>query len=150
MPAAQLDAAAQLVWITVSQKRQEIRSDTARSFLFAIALRVASGVRRSVRRRREVNEDLPESIDERPGPDEELERKRKRAILDEVLDAMPDEIRAVFVLYELDQMSMAEIAVILGSPPGTVASRLRRGRELFEVEMKRIRAREAFRAGGGR
>ena len=63
---------------------------------------------------------------------------------------MPEEVRAVFVLYELDQQNMAEIAGILGVPPGTVASRLRRGRELFESEMKRIRAREAFRPGGAR
>lgn len=150
VPDAQLDDAVQVVWITVSQKRQQIRPDTARSFLFAIALRVASGVRRAVRRRREVAEDPPESIDERPGPHEELERKRNRAILDEVLDAMPEEVRAVFVLYELDQQNMAEIAGILGVPPGTVASRLRRGRELFESEMKRIRARKAFRPGGAR
>lgn len=150
VPDAQLDDAAQQVWITVSQKGEEVREETARSFLFAIALRVASDVRRTLRRRREVHADDSESIDEGPGPEELVDRKRSRAILDEVLDAMPVEVRAVFVLYELDQLNMAEIAGILGVPPGTVASRLRRGRELFETEMKRIRARQAFRRGGTR
>lgn len=148
VPDAQLDDAAQQVWITVSQKGEEVREETARSYLFAIALRVASDVRRTLRRRREVHADESESVDEAPGPDELVDRKRSRAILDEVLDAMPVEIRAVFVLYELDQLSMAEIAGIIGVPPGTVASRLRRGRELFESEMKRVRARQAFRRGG--
>jgi len=150
VPDAQLDDAAQHVWITVSQKRQEVRSETARAFLFAIAVRVASGLRRSLRRRREVGEDNRDVIDERPGPEELIDRKRARVILDEILDAMPDEVRAVFVLYELDQFSTAEIAGMVGAPAGTVASRLRRGRELFEAEMKRVRAREAFRSGGAR
>jgi RNA polymerase sigma-70 factor (ECF subfamily) len=147
VPDSQLDDAAQQVWITASQKRTEIRTETARAFLFAIALRVASDVRRTLRRRREVSEDDREHVDDRPGPDELVDRKRSREILDEILDTMPDDVRAVFVLYELDQLSMAEIAGIVAAPPGTVASRLRRGRELFEAEMKRIRAREAFCSG---
>lgn len=150
VPDAQLDDAAQQVWIAVSQKCREVRSETARAFLFAIALRVASDVRRALRRRREVDVEDREPVDEGPGPDELVDRKRTRVILDEILDAMPDEVRVVFVLYELDQLSMAEIAGILGVAPGTVASRLRRGRELFENEMKRVRAREAFRSGGTR
>jgi RNA polymerase sigma-70 factor (ECF subfamily) len=42
------------------------------------------------------------------------------------------ELRAVFVLYELEDFTMAEIARTLELPPGTVASRLRRARETFE------------------
>ena len=138
VPDAQLDDAAQQVWIAVSQKRQEVRSETARAFLFAIALRVASDVRRSLRRRREVDVEDREPIDEGPGPDELVDRKRSRVILDEILDAMPDEVRAVFVLYELDQLSMAEIAGILGVPPGTVASRIRIAREQLEAVAARF------------
>ncbi|WP_240488373.1 RNA polymerase sigma factor [Labilithrix luteola] len=147
---AQLDDAAQQVWIVVSQKQSELRVETARAFLFAIALRVASDARRTLRRRREVGSEAAEPMDERPGPDELVDRKRSRAILDDILDAMPDDVRAVFVLFELDQTSMAEIAGIVGAPLGTVASRLRRGREIFELEMKRVRARDSFHTGGAR
>lgn len=146
----QLDDAAQQVWIIVSRKEGELRLETARAFLFAIALRVASGARRTLRRRREVGAEVDEPVDQQPGPDELVDRKRSRAILDEILDTMPDDVRAVFVLFELDQMSMAEIADIVDAPMGTVASRLRRGRELFEHEMKRVRAREMFHTGGRR
>ncbi|MDF2692326.1 MAG: polymerase sigma factor RpoE [Labilithrix sp.] len=146
----QLDDAAQQVWIIVSQMHTELRVETARALLFAVALRVASDARRTLRRRREVTAEVQEPVDEQPGPDELVDRKRSRAILDDILDTMSDDVRAVFVLFELDQMSMAEIANIVDAPMGTVASRLRRGRELFEQEMKRVRARETFHTGGRR
>jgi RNA polymerase sigma-70 factor (ECF subfamily) len=58
---------------------------------------------------------------------------------------MPIDLRAVFVLYELEQLTSAEIAELLQIPPGTVASRLRRARESFESCVARLRAR---RTGG--
>ena len=45
---------------------------------------------------------------------------------------MDESLRAVFVLYELEEMTMAEISETLELPPGTVASRLRRARACFE------------------
>ena len=46
----------------------------------------------------------------------------------QVLEQLSLELRAVFVLYELEDFTMAEIARTLDVPTGTVASRLRRGR----------------------
>jgi RNA polymerase sigma-70 factor, ECF subfamily len=44
-------------------------------------------------------------------------------------------------------MSVPNIALLLGAPVGTVASRLRRGRELFQTAATRFRARQAFPGG---
>jgi RNA polymerase sigma-70 factor (ECF subfamily) len=44
----------------------------------------------------------------------------------------------VFALYELEELTMAEIASILDLPEGTVASRLRRAREEFRTIAKRF------------
>ena len=44
---------------------------------------------------------------------------------------MPMELRAVFVLSELEELTMAQIAEMMSTPPGTVASRLRRARAAF-------------------
>ena len=53
------------------------------------------------------------------------------------LDSMPLELRAVFVLYEMEELSMADIAILLQIPPGSVASRLRRAREQFQERVRR-------------
>jgi RNA polymerase sigma-70 factor (ECF subfamily) len=51
------------------------------------------------------------------------------------------DLRAVFTLYELEELKMNEIAELLGVPAGTVASRLRRAREHFEAQVARLQAR---------
>jgi RNA polymerase sigma-70 factor (ECF subfamily) len=60
------------------------------------------------------------------------EQRRAAAILDRLLAAMELDLRAVFVLDEIEEMSRAEIAQVLGIPEGTVASRLRRARQDFQ------------------
>jgi RNA polymerase sigma-70 factor (ECF subfamily) len=55
------------------------------------------------------------------------------------------DLRAVFVLFELDQVTMAEIAEILDIPAGTVASRLRRARVAFRAKAD---VKPASKAGG--
>jgi RNA polymerase sigma-70 factor (ECF subfamily) len=54
------------------------------------------------------------------------------------------DLRSVFVLFEIEELSTQEIAVLLGIPTGTAASRLRRAREEFD----RLLARHT-RGGGG-
>jgi RNA polymerase sigma-70 factor (ECF subfamily) len=47
------------------------------------------------------------------------------------------EQRAVFVLFEVEQMTLVEIASLLGIPRGTVASRLRKARSEFYERVSR-------------
>ena len=104
---------------------------------------MAADAKRTQQRRREVPEDEaidPPSLD--PQPDEVAEQRRLRAVLDTVLAAMPEDLRVVFVLFELEEMSTPEIAALLDIPPGTAASRLRRAREDFDRRVARLRASE--------
>ena len=143
VPVQHTDDAAQKVFWVAAQKMHGLRLERERSFLFAIALRVAADERRSLRRKREVP--APSSFDElrdpSPSPDELVEQRRARAILDRFLEELPLELRVVFVLYELEDMTMSEVAALLEIPSGTVASRLRRAREMFEQQVARFRAR---------
>ncbi len=140
VPELTADDAAQEVFMVASRRLAEIEVGRERSYLFATALRIAANARRAIVRRGEHDEEAVETlVDQAPGPDELADRQRARAFLDRVLEAMDLELRAVFVLYELEEMTMAEIAVTLELPPGTVASRLRRAREAFQATVARLR-----------
>ena len=65
--------------------------------------------------------------------------KQAKFVADEVLEELPLDLRAVFILFELEEMTVVEIAAMIGIPTGTAASRLRRGRELFQQTVARVR-----------
>lgn len=142
VPAASIDDAAQQVFWTASQKLDTIVSGSERSFLFATARGIAANARRSQLRSRELlDEDaLATHIDRAPDPEEAAASRQARRVLDRILDGLPEELRAVFILYELEGQTMAEIASLLGTPMGTVASRLRRAREEFQNAARRYQA----------
>jgi len=143
VPEADVDDAVQQVFLVAA--RREIQPGAERSFLFATALRVASHARRTLRRRRESGDEVPEQTDATPSPEELLDQRRARALLDEVLESLALDVRAVFILFELEEMTVVEIAAMLDIPPGTASSRLRRGREQFQQAVARIRATQAQR-----
>jgi RNA polymerase sigma-70 factor (ECF subfamily) len=143
------DDAAQEVFIVASRKLEQIDPGRERNYLLSSALRVAANYRRAGRARREVADD--DSIDAQgdptPSAEQLLDRKRLRAVLDEVLSAWPSELRTVFVLFEIEGLNIPEISEITQTKSGTVASRLRRARELFVQALKRLRARGLLEGG---
>jgi RNA polymerase sigma-70 factor (ECF subfamily) len=142
VPDPDIDDATQQVFVTVSRKLAAIRIGCERSFLFQTALRVSADSRRTRRRRREVAEDELTKRDEAPDPsppaDDLVDLRRARQQLDDILDDMPLPLRAVFVLFELDGATLAEISVLLHVPAGTIASRLRRARLQFREAAARL------------
>lgn len=130
---ADADDAVQEVVLVLARKLDQVEIGRERSFVLSTAVRVASGFRRTRRNRREVEDDgLLEMPSHELDPEALAEKQRLRQVLQGVLNQLPMELRAVFVLYELEELTMAEIAQTLSLPAGTVASRLRRSRELFE------------------
>jgi len=140
------DDAAQKVFLVFARRLADVEPGKERSFLCGTASRVVSEHRRTLARRREVQgEPLSERpVDSTTRPDAVVDRQRARELLDKVLDAMPEGLRPVFVLFELENMSTSQIAVVLELPTGTVASRLRRARESFGSIVKRMRASGAI------
>jgi RNA polymerase sigma-70 factor (ECF subfamily) len=156
VPPEAIDDAAQEVFVIASRRLASIEPGKERAFLYGTAVRVASTARRTRSRRRQVEpapalgNDALEPADTAPAPDELVERKRARELLDDLVARLPDDTRPVFVLYELEGLTMDEIATCLEVPPGTVASRLRRAREVFQAAVAKIDERsEAERGGDG-
>jgi RNA polymerase sigma-70 factor (ECF subfamily) len=102
------------------------------SYLFTVLRNVVRETARSrARRREETLESVPESALGRSlpagrapaTPAEILAAKQRRARLQAALQALPFEVRTVFVLSESEALSYREIATICACPLGTVASR---------------------------
>lgn len=145
VPEASVDDAVQRVFEVATRKLPDIRPGAERAFLFGTAVRVAASMRRHVATRRETSDDALEyREDPGPRPDEATELNQRRLVLDRILESMPMNLRTVFVLFELERLSTAEIASLLEIPDGTAASRLRRAREYFQTEVRRLQARRAF------
>jgi RNA polymerase sigma-70 factor (ECF subfamily) len=134
-----VDDALQQVFVTAAEKLELIRAESERAFLIQVAVRVAARHRRARHTRRETPDaDAPlERADPQALPDAALDRERALRALDRVLAELEEDLREVFVLYEIEEMTMAEIAGALELPPGTVASRLRRARAEFEAGVAR-------------
>jgi RNA polymerase sigma-70 factor, ECF subfamily len=133
------DDGAQQVFVVASRRLGEIRVGGERPYLFGIAFRVAADLRkRSSRRHEQPSEDVGDTRDPAPQPDEMLDQRRARELLDAALERLPMELRLVFTMHEVEEMSMSEIADVLGIAAGTVASRLRRARQDFETIVTRL------------
>ena len=132
VPESDAQDAAQRVFVIATERLDRIEPKKERAFLFGTAVRVADKVRRSHARKPTVS-DLDPDGEPSPWPsaDELLDQRRARAVLDSILDELSDDLRAVFVLYEIEQMTVNDISNVLEIPLGTAASRLRRARELF-------------------
>lgn len=130
---AAADDAAQHVFLTFMTRASEISVDRERAFLIGVAVRVAANARRRRERNGEVSGEVELRAGDAPTPEELMDWKQRRELLDRGIAALAEEQRSVFVLYELEGLSLPEIAESLEVPLGTATSRLRRGRLAFEA-----------------
>jgi len=109
------------------------------TWLFSICRLVAKDYLRSAPIRREILVDLRD-LSRRGGsagnPLQRLHTKDLSQLLDVILSKMPEKLRLVFVMFELEEMSGEEISRLLELPLGTVRSRLRLARSAFQREVK--------------
>ena len=139
LQASEADDATQQVFIVAARRLSDIAPERERSFLLSTAVHVGQKAHRTRTRRREDDADELETLrDSVPGIDELLDQRRARELLDRALSALPEDLRVTFVLYEIEELTMAEIASVLELAQGTVASRLRRARAAFREQVQRL------------
>ncbi len=128
-----VDDALQDVYVIALRRIESYVEGThPKAWLFAIATRVASNHRRGARRR---GTPLPLESEAHasvlPGPFDASARSEAMHTLQAFLDTLDEDKRAVFVMAELEQMSVPEIARALSANLNTVYTRLRTARQAF-------------------
>ena len=107
------------------------------TWLLRLAANLTLNRAKASTRRRRISEPLVEdAVSAAPNPDSEaLARERQDAVA-RLLQQVPLKQRQVLVLREMEGLSYAELAHVLGVPVGTVTSRLVRGRETLRALMR--------------
>jgi RNA polymerase sigma-70 factor (ECF subfamily) len=139
-----VDDAVQDVFIVVHRRLADFEGRSSiKSWLFGIVRRVAKDHRRRARRK-DRGEALPDGLADpmSPSPRDAASRAEALEVLYGLLESLDDDKREVFVLAELEQMTVPEIAEAISVNLNTVYSRLRAARQAFEKAVARYRARE--------
>lgn len=131
---AAVDDLVQEIFLVVHRKLPEFEErSTIETWLFAIVRRVVSDHRRSARRKpSEPTADL-DRHGNRPSHEAKVEAFD---LVNRLLEELDEEKREVFVLAELEEMTMAEIADATGVNPNTVSARLRAARKIFQAAVR--------------
>lgn len=69
-------------------------------------------------------------------PESEMLKRELRSILEDAIEQLPEEYRVVYVMRELEDMSVKEIAAALALSEANVKVRIHRARKLLQNELK--------------
>lgn len=125
--------------------------ESLRSWIYGITRRTVSTHRRGqrVRTAAGTHVELDDSLEsDSATPFDLTAHGQDVALLSQLMSGIDEAKREVFALAEIDQLSMPEVAEVLGIPLNTAYSRLRSARKLFERALARHALREGSRGRG--
>jgi RNA polymerase sigma-70 factor, ECF subfamily len=126
---------AQLVYLQVFQRIGQFRGDSSfTTWLYRLTVNEAMQHLRRERSRRKRLLNLEPKDDRSHRGD----REEARELLACAMEKLAPELRAVFLLREVERLSYSEIAASLEIPMGTVASRLNRAREELQDHLRKL------------
>ena len=136
---ANIEDACQDVFVVLHRRQKDYREvGTLRAWVRQVCVLVAHNQRRTVRRRREdVSGEPPDGVVP-PAQQSDVELAQLRAQLLGVLDELPTQQRDVFVLYEIEGLTMAEVAAALSCPLQTAYSRLNSARVKVRAQVEEV------------
>lgn len=138
VPEKDVDDVCQEVFLVLHRKLHEIDPPSSvRAYLYGICVRKASDHRRLAHVQRErVEAELP---DRAPDSDrmDPVEKKQGLVRLDRALAELDEDKRAVFVLFEVEELSMQEVAAAVDCPVQTAYARLYAARKHVESAFRR-------------
>ena len=138
LPEALEDAAQEVFGVTYRRLAEFEGSASLRTWLFAIARRVAANERRRQRRRQSPLEPLiGEELSAEPTPQAHAEATEAASSIARFCEELDEERRALFVLALLEGVPAPELAEPLGLPLNTVYSRIRSLRHALRQFLER-------------
>jgi RNA polymerase sigma-70 factor, ECF subfamily len=149
VPESAADDVVQDTFVVLHRRLAEYDGETAmRRWLVGILTRVVADHRRRYRRKEAACVPHPEDSERAlasngPAPSEEAERAESLRLLDALLAEIDEDKREVLMLAQLEEMTVPEIAELLGDNVNTVYARLRAARRDFDAAYARHRARTA-------
>ena len=143
---ADADDVCQEVFVTVHRRLGDFEArSSVRTWVYGICVRTASDYRRRTRTRREVTLETPPDTSVGPHQEDDLSLRRARDTLDRILEQIDEDKRVVFVLFEIEELPMADVATVVGCPLQTAYSRLHAARRDVEAALERLQARDGRR-----
>jgi RNA polymerase sigma-70 factor (ECF subfamily) len=139
-PAADVEDITQEVFLVVNRRLSEFRGDSRMStWLFGITAKVAANERRRRKLRQWWFRLVPGAGDDAPaageGALEQLEKRERRAMFHRALDRLSERHRRALVLFELEELSVDDVAAHMELRPGNVRVLLHRARAAFLESM---------------
>jgi RNA polymerase sigma-70 factor (ECF subfamily) len=141
----QVDDAVQDVFLVVHRRLGDFEGrSAAKTWLYGIVRRVVADHRRTLRRKpghdtaaAPPESDLDAITGGEPSPQASVEQAERVRLLHRLLGELDEDKCEVFILSELEGLTMAEIAEALDVNANTIASRLRAARREFEAALDR-------------
>jgi RNA polymerase sigma-70 factor (ECF subfamily) len=130
VPESDVEDVCQEVFVVVHRRLPEFEGRASvRTWIYEIARRSALAQRRRAGQRSEQAALLDELQDSAPGPELSTEHRHALAWLEQGLARLDADKREAFVLYELEELTLAEVSLALGCPINTVHNRVKSARE---------------------
>lgn len=145
----------QQTYVTAFHKLEQFRGEAQFStWLTRIAINEAlQRARKSARRHvYAVVSEAEGMIDDTPTPEDQMYRREIGRLLEKQIDGLPDSLRIVFVMRDVQELSTAETAACLELSDEAVRVRLFRARRLLQERLSELidASSEAFRFDGAR
>lgn len=139
IPTADVEDVCQEVFIAVYRKLPGFEGrSTLRTWLYGICLRTASNYRQRAYRFREIVTDRPPENIQHEGQLEQVHQKETQDLLECALAQLKYQEREVVVLFEIEQLSMSEVARVVGCSKFTAYARLYAARKQMKSLIRRV------------
>ena len=130
----------QEVFVVIHRRLPDFEGRSAiRTWVYGICVRTVSDYRKRAHRKRELVTDAPPEQTSNEDPHADLAAREARRMLDDILSELDEDKRAVFVLYEIESLTMNDVAEAVGCPLQTAYSRLHAARALVTAAARRGR-----------